>query len=420
MGTNILVINCGSSSIKFALRRIEDHRCLADGLVERIGEPQGGFRYRAYGDGGEAGRELQRTLPVPDHDAGMALIVRTLTDPQVGVIREAADVFAVGHRVVHGGERFVASTLITEEVLAAIQEHARLAPLHNPANLVGIQAAQRLFPAAAHVAVFDTAFHQSMPAEAYLYAVPYRFYEEFGIRRYGFHGTSHRYLSLEAARLLGRRPEQVRLITCHLGNGCSITAVAGGRCVDTSMGFTPLEGLVMGTRSGDLDPALVAVLAERLGTDASEVVRILNKESGLLGLSGVSNDMREVTRAAAEGNQRAELALRVFCRRVRKYIGAYLAVLGGADAVVFSAGIGENSPEVRRRVCEGLEPLGVVLDEEANRRVRAREADISGPGARVRVLVIPTDEERMIAEDAYRVASGAAEGSPAGPAGTRD
>lgn len=417
MSTKVLVINCGSSSIKYALREAEGRPTLAEGIVERIGQQEAGFRYSAYDATGAPRHRLDETPQVPDHHAGMALIARTLTDPRVGVIGGPGEVFAVGHRVVHGGERFVESTLITAEVLAAIEAHAHLAPLHNPANLTGIRAAQRLFPGVPHVAVFDTAFHQSMPAEAYLYALPYRLYEEFGIRRYGFHGTSHRYLSLEAARLLGRPPGEVRLITCHLGNGCSVTAVAGGRCVDTSMGFTPLEGLVMGTRSGDLDPSLVAVIGERLGLGASEVVTLLNNESGLLGLSGVSSDMREVSRAAAQGNQRAELALEVFCRRVRKYIGAYLAVLGGAEAVVFSAGIGENSPEVRRRVCAGLEALGVVLDEEANRRVRAQEADISAPEARVRVLVVPTDEERMIAEDTYRVAfSAAAERSPAGSA----
>jgi acetate kinase len=374
---------------------------LAEGIVERIGEEGSALRHRSDQ------RELQHAASVPDHDAGMELIVHTLTDPQVGVIGEASEVSAVGHRVVHGGERFVESALITADVIDAIEEHARFAPLHNPANLVGIRAAQRFFPRVPHVAVFDTAFHQTMPPRAYLYAVPYELYQEHGIRRYGFHGTSHRYLALEAARVLGRPIEELRLVTCHLGNGCSISAVAGGRCVDTSMGFTPLEGLVMGTRSGDLDPALVAVLAERLGLGADEVVRRLNRESGLLGLSGVSKDMREVAGAAAEGNQRAELALEVFCYRVRKYIGAYLAALGGAEAVVFSAGIGENSPEVRRRVCEGLGELGIELDESANEAVERGEAsDISVTRSAVRLLVLPTDEERLIAEDTYRVACG--------------
>jgi len=405
VSTNVLVINCGSSSIKFELFDGETLRSLAQGLVERIGEQGSGLRYRA----GEHTRA--ETLPIAEHDAGMTLIARTLTDPEVGCLHDAGEVFAVGHRVVHGGESFVESALVTPEVVAAIEEYARFAPLHNPVNLVGIRAAQRLFPGAPHVAVFDTAFHQTMPAHAYLYALPYRVYEEHGIRRYGFHGTSHRYLTLEAARVLGRRVEEVRLITCHLGNGCSVSAVAGGRCVDTSMGFTPLEGLVMGTRSGDLDPALVPVLGEVLGLDVQGVIRLLNKESGLLGLSGVSNDMREVLRSAAEGNQRAKVALEVFCYRVRKYVGAYLATLGGAEAVVFSAGIGENSPEVRRRICAGLEELGIELDDLVNEATRGSVADVSRSDARIRVLVIPTDEERMIAGDTYEVASGVRQAS---------
>jgi len=405
VSTNVLVINCGSSSIKFELFDGETLRSLAQGLVERIGEQGSGLRYRA----GEHTRA--ETLPIAEHDAGMTLIARTLTDPEVGCLHDAGEVFAVGHRVVHGGESFVESALVTAEVVAAIEEYARFAPLHNPVNLVGIRAAQRLFPGAPHVAVFDTAFHQTMPAHAYLYALPYRVYEEHGIRRYGFHGTSHRYLTLEAARVLGRRVEEVRLITCHLGNGCSVSAVAGGRCVDTSMGFTPLEGLVMGTRSGDLDPALVPVLGEVLGLDVQGVIRLLNKESGLLGLSGVSNDMREVLRSAAEGNQRAKVALEVFCYRVRKYVGAYLATLGGAEAVVFSAGIGENSPEVRRRICAGLEELGIELDDLVNEATRGSVADVSRSDARIRVLVIPTDEERMIAGDTYEVASGVRQAS---------
>ncbi len=408
MTAHVLVINCGSSSLKFELFDLAeggpgesvDVRSLAQGLLERIGEEESPFRYRA----GE--HHLSRPTRTADHDQGMELMARTLTDPEVGVVGDASQIFAVGHRVVHGGERFVESTLITTEVVGAIQEYARFAPLHNPPNLVGIRAAQRLFPGVTQVAVFDTAFHETMPPRAYLYALPYQFYGEHGVRRYGFHGTSHRYLALEASRMLGRPPNEVRLITCHLGNGCSISAVAGGRCLDTSMGFTPLEGLVMGTRSGDLDPALVAVLGEQLGVGVAEVVRVLNEESGLLGLSGVSKDMRQVEQAATEGNERAELALKVFCYRVRKYIGAYLAVLGGAQAVVFSAGIGENSAEVRRRVCAGLEELGIQLDEEANQTTRGQAADISAEGAAVRVLVVPTDEERMIAQDTYAIACG--------------
>jgi len=400
---HVLVFNCGSSSIKYELLDVEGRRSLADGIVERIGEEESPFSYRA------GNTHIEQVHKVADHQAGMQLIARALTDPSVGVIQDASEVLAVGHRVVHGGEAFLASTLVTDEVIAAIEDHARFAPLHNPANLVGIRAAQSLFPDVPHVAVFDTAFHQTMPPRAYLYAVPYQYYREHGIRRYGFHGTSHRYLAREGARMLGRAEEETRVITCHLGNGCSISAVRGGHCVDTSMGFTPLEGLVMGTRSGDLDPALVVVLADTLGVEAAEVVRILNKESGLLGLSGRSNDMREVSRAAAQGDERAALALEVFCYRVRKYIGSYLAVLGGADAIIFSAGIGENSPEVRRRVCRGLQELGIELEESANEEVQGTAADISAERSRVRVLVIPTDEERVIAEDAYQVACGARE-----------
>jgi len=396
---HVLVINCGSSSIKYELFDGQANLSLAEGVVERIGESESAFRYRA------GSRDLRQASPVPSHDAGMALIARTLTDREVGVIQDAAEVFAVGHRVVHGGERFLESALLTPEVIATVEEYARFAPLHNPANLVGIRAAQRLFPDVPHVAVFDTSFHQSMPAKAYLYAVPYELYQEHSVRRYGFHGTSHRYLAQAAAHFLGRRVEGVRLITCHLGNGCSISAVAGGRCVDTSMGFTPLEGLVMGTRSGDLDPALVAVLGETLRLEAGEVVRLLNTKSGLLGLSGVSNDMRLILKAMSEGDERARLALEVFCYRARKYIGAYLVALGGADAVVFSAGIGENSPEARTRIAAGLDELGIVLDEAANQAARGGPADIATAKSRIRVLVIPTDEERMIAEDTYRIAS---------------
>jgi acetate kinase len=396
---HILVINCGSSSIKYELFDAQGNQSLAEGMVERIGEPESAFRYRA------GKHDLRQATRIPSHDAGMLLIARTLTDKEVGVITEAGEVFAVGHRVVHGGERFVESALVTPEVITAIEQHARFAPLHNPANLVGIRAAQRLFPDVPHVAVFDTAFHQTMPARAYLYALPYELYQEHGVRRYGFHGTSHRYLCQAAAHFLKQPLGQLRLITCHLGNGCSISAVAQGRCVDTSMGFTPLEGLVMGTRSGDLDPALVAILGETLRLGPAEVVRLLNTKSGLLGLSGVSNDMRLILKAAAEGNERARLALEVFCYRARKYVGSYLVALGGADALVFSAGIGENSPEARGRIAGGLDELGIVLDEAANQQARGVAADIAGATSRIRVLVIPTDEERLIAEDTYRTAS---------------
>lgn len=394
----VLVLNCGSSSIRYKLFDMPEGQASAGGLLERIGESSSVLRHTS------AGREVRREGRVPDHKEGLSWVVRALMDPEHGAIREPSEIDAVGHRVVHGGERFTGSVLVTPEVLEAIREFSTLAPLHNPPNLMGIEAAGDLLPHAPQVAVFDTAFHGTMPRYAYLYAIPYEYYEKYHIRRYGFHGTSHRYVTLRAAQILGRPLEELRLITCHLGNGCSMAAVKGGRSVDTSMGFTPLEGLVMGTRSGDVDPAIIPFLGRREGLSADEVEKVLNRRSGLLGLSGISNDMREVERAAEGGDERAKLALEVFAYRVKKYIGAYIAVLGGLDALVFTAGIGENSYRMRERICEGLEVFGIALDHRRNRRtVGRREEDISREGSPVRVLVVPTDEELLIAEDTFDI-----------------
>ncbi len=413
---NVLVVNCGSSSIKYSLYRMadgaDDGRLVATGQVERIGEDESRAVCEAGGD------RRERAVEAPDHRAGFAAVVECLTgrggpaegaggDRAAGpVLEDLSRIDAVGHRVVHGAERFTESCPIDEDVLSAIEACVPLAPLHNPPNLVGIRAATERMPDVPHVAVFDTAFHQTIPPEAYLYALPYDLYAEHGVRRYGFHGTSHRYVSLEAAKRLGKPPDEANLITAHLGNGCSITAVREGRSVDTSMGLTPLEGLVMGTRSGDVDPAIVFHLARTLDMDVDAIDRMLNRESGLLGVSGVSNDMREVLAAAAEGQERAELAVAIFCRRLRKYVGAYTAVLGRVDALVFTGGIGENASAIRDRTCRGLEPLGYVLDVDRNAAREDGPRDLAAEGSARRIFVVPTDEEAMIARDTARIARG--------------
>jgi len=394
----ILVLNCGSSSIKYQLLEMDDETVLAGGLLERIGLADGRLTLRR----GEDVREVNR--PIANHDDGIQLIVEALTEGDGGPIRDASEIAAVGHRVVHGGEDFVESALVTDEVIAVIEKNADLAPLHNPPNLTGIRAALKLLPGVPNVAVFDTAFHQTIPEHAYIYALPHDFYTRLRIRRYGFHGTSHRYVALTAAAFLGRNAEAVNLVTVHLGNGCSITAVKGGRSVDTSMGLTPLEGLVMGTRSGDIDPAITFFLAAK-GMDYPEIDETLNKKSGLLGVSGVSSDMREVESAARDGSHRATLALAIFAYRVRKYIGAYLASLGQLDAVVFTGGIGENSVAIRRMATEGLDALGIELDETKNADPGDGNVDISTEDSRVRILVVPTNEELMIARDTVQVVS---------------
>jgi acetate kinase len=396
----VLVINCGSSSIKYQLFNMADETVLAKGLLEKIAEGSSALHHETSGD------KTTIEKPISDHKAGLALIIETLVAPGTGVIKEISEIKAAGHRVVHGGEGFVESCLITDEVIEAIERFADLAPLHNPPNLVGIRAAMAELPGVPQVAVFDTAFHQTMPRAAYMYPLPYALYKEHGVRRYGFHGTSHRYVAMRAAAILGKPLSQCNLITCHLGNGCSIAAVKNGKSVDTTMGLTPLEGVVMGTRCGDIDPALTFFLSEKLGASLDDLNRMYNKKSGLIGMSGVSNDMREVRAAADDGNERAVVALEVYAYRVKKYIGAYTAALGRVDAVVFTGGVGENAAFMREMISADLDILGITLDKEANAGLRGREADFAAPGSKTRLLVIPTNEEKMIAEDTMVIAQG--------------
>jgi len=394
MATKVLVINCGSSSIKYRLFDMAEERQLATGLIERIGQPPAALHHSADGWSYEGQEDIE------DYEVGIRKIVQLLADSRAPVLAEAADLLGVGHRVVHGGEAFQDSTVVDGEVLEAIEQCVPLAPLHNPANLAGIVAARKAFGAVPHVAVFDTSFFQTLPEHAYLYALPYEWYEQYRIRRYGFHGTSHRYVSGRAAELLGKPAPNV--ITLHLGNGCSMACVRSGRAIDTTMGLTPLEGLVMGTRCGDIDPAIIFHLVDRGVLDFAGVHESLEKRSGLLGLSGVSRDMRDVRAAAEQDNQRARLALEVFAHRARKYVGAFLAELGTCDAVVFTGGIGENDSQMRAMILAGLEPLGIVLDDAANGAARG-EARISAADSPIAVLVIPTNEELMIARDTARL-----------------
>lgn len=390
---NIFVVNSGSSSIKYQLFRWPAEQPVCSGLVERLALPDSVITHTVFGPDGEARRQ-QRTLSLPDHAAGLREVVGLLTAPGAGVIQDPADIRVIGHRVVHGGEQFAATTLIDHAVKAEIKRLFALAPLHNPANYLGIEVCEQLFPGARQVAVFDTAFHQTLPAHAFRYALPAALYHEHGIRVYGFHGTSHQYVAARAAAHLGNA--QARLVTVHLGNGCSMAAVHAGRCLDTSMGFGPLSGLVMGTRSGDVDPSVIFHLVGQLGYSVEQVSALLNKQSGMLGLTGHA-DMRDVGRAVQAGDAEARLALELYAYRIRKYLGAYAAVLGGLDAVVFTAGVGENDAAVRRLACQGLAFLGVQVDEARN-EVRSRELrEISPAGAAVKVLVVPTNEELEIA-----------------------
>ena len=393
----ILVVNSGSSSIKCSLFAMPQRTALAQCSVEKIGEGDAMLSF----EGGEA--DYRRPCSAEGHAQALDVVLDCLLEPEAGVLESLDEIAAVGHRVVHGGEKVARSVAVDEDVIGVIKENFELAPLHNPPNLAGLEAALERLGGRLQVAVFDTAFHKSMPPEAYLYAIPYEFYQQRHVRRYGFHGTSHRYVAERAAEMLSVEPQRCNLITLHLGNGCSATAVKGGRSIDTSMGMTPLEGLVMGTRCGDIDPALSFFLIEKVGMSPQEAYDLLNRRSGLAGLSGVGNDMREVLAAAASGNRRAELAIKLFCYRVKKYIGAYHAVLGRLDGVVFTAGIGENSPAVRGRICRGLEPLGIRLDEQKNQAAVGREALISGDDSPVAVLVVPTDEALKIAIDTYEI-----------------
>lgn len=389
----ILVINCGSSSLKYQLIDMTNEDVLVKGLVERIGIEGSRIKHEKKGMDAVLIEEKME-----DHKRAIQLVLEALIDKNHGAVNSMSEISAVGHRVVHGGEEFNKSALLSDKVMAGIKECIDLAPLHNPANIMGIEACKALMPDTPMAAVFDTAFHQTMPAENYIYALPYEYYEKYKIRRYGFHGTSHRFVSAKAAEMLNKNEEGFKVITCHLGNGSSLAAVKGGKCVDTSMGLTPLEGLVMGTRSGDLDPAILPFIMNKEKLSADEMSNILNKKSGVFGISGVSSDFRDIEKAASEGNKRASLALDVFCTRVRKYIASYAAQLGGADAVVFTAGIGENSIELREKICSGLEFLGVEIDSDKN-KVRGKAAEVNKPSSKVKVLVIPTNEEFMIAKD---------------------
>ncbi|MCI8869441.1 MAG: acetate kinase [Lawsonibacter sp.] len=397
---NILVINAGSSSLKYQLLDPDSQKVLAKGLCERIGI-DGKFTYKA------PGKETVDAVDVamPSHAEAIQAVLDALVDGKNGVIGSMKEIDAVGHRVVHGGEKFAKSVRITGEVMAAIEECNPLAPLHNPANIIGIKACQALMPDTPMVAVFDTAFHQTMSPVAYTYALPYEYYQNDKVRRYGFHGTSHKYVAGRAAAMLGRPIEELKLISCHLGNGSSITAIDGGKSVDTSMGFTPLAGVPMGTRSGDLDAGILEYLMNKHGMDIKEMLNVLNKKSGVQGISGVSSDFRDLDNAAEQGSERAALALQAFEYSVKKYIGAYAAAMGGVDAVIFTAGVGENSKDTRAKIVSGLEYMGIKIDAEKN-NFRGEERDISADGASVRTLVIPTNEELMIAMDTAAIARG--------------
>ena len=389
---NILVINCGSSSLKYQLINSETEGVLAKGLCERIGI-DGMLTYQP-----EGGEKEKSEIAMPTHTEAINAVLAALTNEKSGVINSLSEVGAVGHRVVHGGEKFTSSCLINDESMKAIEECNDLAPLHNPANLIGIRACQELMPGVPMVAVFDTAFHQTMPDVAYTYGIPYEYYEKYKVRRYGFHGTSHSYVSKRTAEIVGKPYDQMKIIVCHLGNGASISAVNCGKSVDTSMGLTPLEGLVMGTRSGDLDPAIIDFVGKKEGLSLDEMNEVLNKKSGMLGISGVSSDGRDLEAAAETGNKRAQLALDVFDYRVIKYIGAYAAAMNGVDAIAFTAGIGENNIKMRKDVCSSLTYLGVKLDEEKN-NVRGEERIISADDSKVQVLLVPTNEELAIARE---------------------
>ena len=390
----ILVLNCGSSSLKYQLIDMENEAVLCIGLVERIGIEGSILTQKKDGVEGKYVKEQ----PMKDHQDAIQLVLEGVLDPTYGGVKDMNEINAVGHRVVHGGEKFASSVVITDEVEEAIRKCSELAPLHNPANLMGIDAIKAIIPGVPNVAVFDTAFHQTMPASSYLYGLPYRLYTEYGVRRYGFHGTSHKYVSQRAAEMLGKDIADLKIITCHLGNGASVAAVDGGKVVDTSMGLTPLEGLIMGTRCGDIDPAIIPFIMKKENLDADGVDKLMNKESGVYGMTGISSDFRDICDAAAEGNQQAIDALDAYHKRVKKYIGAYAAEMNGVDAIVFTAGLGENGIDDRLAIASNLEVLGVKMDAEAN-NVRGKERVISAADSKVKVLLIPTNEELMIARD---------------------
>ena len=392
----VLVINCGSSSLKYQVIESDTEQVLAKGLCERIGI-DGKMTYQPSGKD-----KIKYDAPMPAHRQAVELVLKQLTDPDNGVLQSVDEIQAVGHRMVHGGEKFACSTLLTDEVLKTVESFNDLAPLHNPPTLVGVAACKELMPSTPMVGVFDTAFHQTMPPEAFIYGLPYEYYEKYGMRRYGFHGTSHRYVSLRAAEILGKKPEELKVVVCHLGNGSSISAVKYGKCVETSMGLTPLEGLIMGTRSGDIDPTCIEYIAHKENLNLEQVMEILNKKSGVLGISGVSSDFRDLDAAVQQGNKRAELALKTFCHHVVKCIGSYIAVMNGVDAIVFTAGIGENDDVIRSYILRHFSYLGICIDTYAN-RMHGEERIITVPDSKVKVLCIPTNEELAICRDTVEI-----------------
>lgn len=397
----ILVLNCGSSSIKYALYDMDDKSVIVSGGIEKIGLPDSFLKIK-FPDG----HKVQISEPIPEHTKGVQFILHSLTEGDNAVIKDLHEINAVGHRMVHGGEKFNKSVLITDAVMRDFDACSDLAPLHNPANEKGINAIKELLPEVPQVGVFDTAFHQTMPDYAYMYAIPYEFYEKYGIRRYGFHGTSHRYVSQRVCEFLGIKPEGTKIITCHIGNGASIAAIKDGKCVDTSMGLTPLEGLVMGTRSGDIDAGAVTFIMEKTGLDYKGISDLLNKKSGLAGVSGISNDLRDILAGVEKGDMRARIAKDMYIYRIKKYIGSYAAAMGGVDIILFTGGAGENQWEVREGSTAGLEFMGVKIDTEKNKACRATEAVISADDSKVKVCVIPTDEELMIATDTFNIVNG--------------
>ncbi len=394
----ILVVNCGSSSIKYQLINMENEEVMAKGYLEKIGLPDSFLTHRVNGEKYKIEKEIK------NHEEGIKLVLDQLLDENYGVIKDLSEIDAVGHRVVHGGEKFSDSVLITDEVIDTIKECIPLAPLHNPAGITGIEACKKVLPNVPMVGVFDTAFHQTIPEEAYIYSIPYEYYEKYRIRKYGFHGTSHKFVSRRVAELIGKPIEDLKMVTCHLGQGGSLCAVKGGKSVDTSMGLTPLAGIPMGTRSGDIDPSIVTFLMKQEGLTPDEMDNILNKKSGKLGVSGVSFDDRDIEAAMKEGNKRAKLAIDTFVYQVIGYIGRYAAQMNGIDVITFAGGVGENGPEVRRDICKSLEFLGVKIDEEKN-NVRGKECEISTPDSKVKVYIIPTNEELMIARDTMDIIS---------------
>ena len=396
----ILVINCGSSSLKYQILEMTTETLLCKGLVEKIGITGSTITHEKIGE-----NKLVLEYAMKDHKDAIEQVLQVIRDKEYGVVKSMDEIGAVGHRIGHGGERYNRSVIVTDDVIKAITDCIPLAPLHNPANLLGISACQSLMPGTPNVAVFDTAFHQTMPPESYIYAIPYEYYKKYGIRRYGFHGTSHKYVAEKAAQMLNVNLDDLKIITCHLGNGASVSAIKRGKCIDTSMGFTPLEGLVMGTRSGDIDPAIVTYIREKEGLPQGKANEILNKKSGVLGISGVSSDFRDLEEAVAEGNERAALALKVFAHKVKFYIGAYIAEMNGVDAIVFTAGVGENDVTMRELICNEMGNLGIKLDLVKN-KVRGKETVISMDDSRVKILLIPTNEELMIARDTYNIVRG--------------